>query len=145
MKIYLDMCSLKRPFDDQSQNRIWIETQSVIRILDAYHAAEVKVCNSEVLVFENSLNPNPIRKRRVAGLLSQFGTPVKANAAIYLRAETISKKGFDDIDALHLAFAEKMNAVYFITCDDRILSLAGRGGLFVKVTDPSVFIKESGI
>jgi len=139
------MCSIKRPFDDQSQNRIWIETQSVIRILDAFHTAEIKVCNSEALVFENSLNPNPIRKKRVASLLSRFGTPFKGSLSIYQRAEIIHRKGIDDIDALHLAFAEKMNAVYFITCDDHILSLAGRCGLLVKVTDPAVFIKETGL
>ena len=26
MKVYLDMCALKRPFDDQRQGRILIET-----------------------------------------------------------------------------------------------------------------------
>ena len=35
MKIYLDMCALKRPFDDQRQGRIMIETAAVTRILEA--------------------------------------------------------------------------------------------------------------
>lgn len=35
MKVYLDMCALKRPFDDQTQGRILIETMAVTRMLDA--------------------------------------------------------------------------------------------------------------
>ena len=31
--------------------------------------------------------------------------------------------GFSDIDALHIALAEKVRADYFITCDDEIIKL----------------------
>lgn len=34
MKIYLDMCCLSRPCDDQSQPRIRVETEAVLAILD---------------------------------------------------------------------------------------------------------------
>ena len=33
-KIYLDVCCLNRPFDDQSQPRIRLEAQAVLAILD---------------------------------------------------------------------------------------------------------------
>ena len=35
MLIYLDMCCLKRPFDDQSQPRIRLETEAVLALLTA--------------------------------------------------------------------------------------------------------------
>jgi len=33
VRIYLDMCALKRPFDDQSNGRIALETTAVLSIL----------------------------------------------------------------------------------------------------------------
>lgn len=33
MKIYLDTCSLQRPFDDRSQMRIALEAQAILEIL----------------------------------------------------------------------------------------------------------------
>lgn len=33
MVIYLDVCCLKRPFDDQAQPRIRIETEAVLGLL----------------------------------------------------------------------------------------------------------------
>lgn len=33
MKIYLDCCSLRRPFDDKSQPRIAVEAEAVLVIL----------------------------------------------------------------------------------------------------------------
>lgn len=35
MKIYLDMCCLKRPFDNQSQPRIAMETSAILGVLAA--------------------------------------------------------------------------------------------------------------
>ena len=34
MKIYLDVCCLNRPFDNQAQDRIRLETEAVVLILD---------------------------------------------------------------------------------------------------------------
>jgi len=34
MRLYLDMCVWKRPFDDQSDDRNWIESQAIMRIFD---------------------------------------------------------------------------------------------------------------
>ncbi|WP_373529089.1 hypothetical protein [Nostoc sp.] len=31
--IYLDVCCLNRPFDDQTQERIFLEAEAVLRIL----------------------------------------------------------------------------------------------------------------
>ena len=46
------------------------------------------------------------------------------------------------MDALHLAFAEEMQADFFITCDDDLLETAPRLRLKTTVTDPITFVKE---
>jgi len=40
MKIYLDACCLNRPFDDQSQARIRVESEIIIFILSRIYEKE---------------------------------------------------------------------------------------------------------
>jgi hypothetical protein len=142
MRIYLDMCALKRPFDDQTQGRILIETTAVIRILDAVHAGLVTLCNSAALVAENRRNPNRQRRERVSALLASVGPPSYATPGIFTRSEALIRQGFHDMDALHLAFAEYLKADYFVTVDDEILGQSGETKIGVKVVDVIDLLKE---
>jgi len=47
MKIYLDVCCLNRPFDDQTQDRIHLEAESVMTILR--HAETHIMVDREIL------------------------------------------------------------------------------------------------
>jgi hypothetical protein len=145
VKVYLDMCSLKRPFDDQNQSRTWIETQAVIRILDAFHRGRCAVVNSDALLYENSRNPKPVRRNRVGVLLNSFGRPVAGTAAVTRRAIEIRSFGIPDMDALHLAMAEKAGCVYFITCDEALLRRTRHMEMGLVVTSPTVFVEENDV
>lgn len=141
MKVYLDMCALKRPFDNQSQGRIWLESRAVTRVLRAFAAGAFTVCNSSALEFENSQNPNPRRRARAAALLASFGRPAPANAAIFRRAAEVRALGFQDMDALHLSFAESAAADYFVTTDDDVLKRSRTAALKVEVVDPVTLMR----
>lgn len=145
LKVYLDMCALKRPFDDQSQGRIWIETQAVMRILRAIDRNAVRGCNSAVLKDENGRNTNAARRERVARLLSRLGMQAHATEEIFSRAEQLRSYGFKDVDALHIAFAEAMGAKFFISCDDAILGFANDERVRVGIIDPVSFVEGSDI
>jgi hypothetical protein len=145
MRVYLDMCALKRPFDDQTQGRILIETTAVIRILDAAHARLVTLCNSAALVAENRRNPKKRRRERVQALLTTVGPPATASRATFDRAGELVRLGFRDMDALHLAFAEELRVDYFITVDDDLLNRSRRARLGVVVADVIDFIKQGKI
>jgi len=142
MKVYLDMCALKRPFDDQTQGRILIETTAVTRILDATAAGVLTLCNSAALVAENRRNPNRQRRERVSALLASIGSPVPATPGIFTRAEDLARYGLRDMDALHLAFAEYLKADYFVTVDDEVLTRSAKTKLGVKVTDVIDLLEE---
>ena len=49
------------------------------------------------------------------------------------RVNVLKELGFPDIDALHVALAEKARADYFVTCDDDIIKLYKRHKDLVKV------------
>ena len=49
------------------------------------------------------------------------------------RAKFLKGLGFSDIDALHIALAERSEVDYFITCDDEITKLYKKHRNFIKV------------
>lgn len=54
MKIYLDMCCFNRPYDDQAQSRIRIETEAKIVIQQKIKDGEHELLWSSTLDFECS-------------------------------------------------------------------------------------------
>lgn len=58
MRLYLDMCVYNRPFDDQGQSRIMLETQIFIMLLSMISEGRFELLNSFALEDENSKNPN---------------------------------------------------------------------------------------
>lgn len=61
-RIYLDNCCLNRPYDDQSQLRISLETQAKIYIQNLVKTGQLELATSYVLQYENSRNPFDLRR-----------------------------------------------------------------------------------
>jgi hypothetical protein len=49
-RIYLDVCCLNRPFDDQTQDRVHLEAEAVILILTHCQAGEWEWISSEAVI-----------------------------------------------------------------------------------------------
>ena len=121
MRVYLDNCMFNRPFDDQTQPRIWLETLALALILQLVEAGEAVLINSTVLEFENSRNPSSLRQDWMSRCLEQAVDYQYVDETIRERAEALEKHGLKAIDSLHVACAEFAGADYFLTCDDRLL------------------------
>ena len=121
MIIYLDTSVYNRPFDDQTQPRIWLETLALALILQLVEAGEATLVNSSVLEFENSQNPFSLRQNWMTRCLEQATAYQRVDKSIRARAETLEGSGLRAIDSLHVACAEAVGADYFLTCDDRLL------------------------
>jgi hypothetical protein len=67
MRIYVDMCCLKRPFDDQSQPRIRLDSEAVLALLAA-ESATVDFIRSASLRLEN--RQKPLIQRAAEGSIS---------------------------------------------------------------------------
>ena len=65
MRIYLDVCCLNRPFDDQTQDRIHLESEAVILILKRVRSGNWEWISSEAVDFEVRQTPDAERRRRV--------------------------------------------------------------------------------
>jgi predicted nucleic acid-binding protein len=144
MKIYLDTCCLNRPFDDQSQERIRLETEAVAIILGRITQKQWLWLGSQALEIEIEHTPDfdqQSRMKRVAGFVKQV---VEIGEKELGRARELEKLGFGAFDAVHLACAESGSADVFLTTDDRLLKTARRHTKKIRVTvkNPLDWLKE---
>ena len=65
MKIYLDNCCFNRPFDDQNQIKIKIETEAILYIQEKIIDKKHELVWSYMLDYENSFNPFPERRTSI--------------------------------------------------------------------------------
>jgi predicted nucleic acid-binding protein len=145
MKVYLDVSCLNRPFDDQSQPRIRLESEAVSVILEQIDAHRWRHVSSQIAEFEIAAIPDPERRRRVRVLLPPRRDTIRLSARIFARAAVLERLGFKPADALHVAAAEYLRADVLLTCDDRLCRQAARHRslLKVRVANPLTWLKEN--
>jgi len=119
-QIYLDTSVYNRPFDDQGQPRIWLETLAFSVLLQMIEEKRIALVTSSVIRYENSRNPFPDRQRWVSQVIALASTIQRVDTSIRLRAVTLENMGVNPLDALHLACAEAAAVDWFVTCDDRL-------------------------
>ncbi len=108
MKIYLDNCCYNRPYDDQSQLRISLETQAKLYIQDLVKQRKAELVTSYVLWYENSLNPFEIRKMSIGEFMQENTAEyidIDKAEDIKTKAEEIMRTGVKMKDAYHVACA----------------------------------------
>ncbi len=140
MRVYLDTSVLNRPFDDQSQVKIFLETQAFILILTLIESQQIALVSSSVLEYENSRNSRLERANAVNLWLSLSNIYQKLTPEIRLRAKALEEMGVKSLDALHIASAEASRSDYFLTCDKRLINRCQE--LDLKVMNPTYFITE---
>lgn len=122
VKIYLDSCVYNRPFDDYQQDeRIFIEAMAFYVILHLIENGQIKIINSDALIYENEQIADPERRKRVNTYLNKASDFIELSEPIIERAREIIEIGFKSLDALHITMAELSSADYFVTCDDGII------------------------
>jgi len=120
-RIYLDVCALCRPFDDQTQMRIRLETDALQLILSHVRSGNLTLVVSPTHDVEIGTIDDLTEREHLLSTLRQIGHRVAFDLKqTRKRAERLTQQGLGPADAAHLAFAEEAEAE-FITCDDRLL------------------------
>ena len=146
MRVYLDCCSLQRPFDDRSQPRIAVEAEAVLVILALCESDHLKLISSKALLFEISRIPDQARKDGALAILRIAEEAVELIPEIEAHSRRLGDAGIKPLDALHLASASAAKADYFCTCDDKFLRKAeSLEGLDTKVVSPTELVMELDI
>lgn len=144
MKIYLDVCCLNRPFDDQTQDRVHFEAEAVLSIINHIENKKWQWFSSDAVAYEISKTPNEERQERLWSLESQATHVLDLTETILQHADSIQQLGFTRYDALHLAFAKSVNVDVFLSTDDKLLKRAKRYSEKIKVTvsNPLSWLQE---
>lgn len=142
MKLYLDNCCFNRPFDDQTQLKIHLESQAKLAVQDMIINQKHSLVWSYMLEYENSQNPFEIRKDSIVKWKDIADTYVEENENILTVAEELLSKGIKAKDAIHIACAAETHCDYFLTTDIGILK---KNIDVVKVVNPIDFIRETEV
>ena len=120
-KVYLDTSVYNRPFDEQKQARIWLETLAFSVILQLLENQELKLITSSVLTYETSRNPHRQRREWVDRIAKMASSHQLVTESLRERANLLAASNIKPLDALHIACAETAVADFFVTCDDRLI------------------------
>ena len=143
MRIYLDNCCYNRPFDDQTQDRIHIESEAVLAILKACENGLLQILSSPVVKLEIDKFSNEDKREKVLALYSIANPDIPFTEEIKNRAEDIrSKSSIRLMDSLHVATAEAGKVDAMLTTDDRLIKACEKLRLGIKVVNPVTFIME---
>lgn len=142
MRIYLDNCSYNRPYDDQSQIRICLETQAKLHIQDMIRRRQIELVTSYVLDFENSRNRSVQKKTAIEKFMKDYTALYVSNKNeedIKKIATLIMGTGVKEKDAYHVACAIRAECNYFVTTDDRLLKYQSEK---ITLVTPGEFIRR---
>ena len=139
LKVYLDNCCFNRPYDDQTQLKISLETKAKLFIQDLVVNNEIDLVWSYMVEFENNDNPYHYKQTAIAEWRGLSAEVIKENEEIITNAEAIMQTGVKNKDAIHIACAIYANCDYIITTDDRALKHKTDK---IVIANPLDFIKD---
>jgi predicted nucleic acid-binding protein len=122
MRIYLDNCCFNRPFDDQSQIKIKLESEAKIFIQAKISNKEIELAWSYILDYENDFNPFEARKEPIKKWKKYAVVDIKETGKIIEKARMIMNSGIKSKDALHVACSIASKCDYFLTTDTRLIN-----------------------
>jgi len=141
MRVYLDNCCYNRPFDDQSQVRIALESQAKLYVQRLISEGRLDLVVSYISRFENAANPYITRKSAIDAFFrkAEFYVDYSYVESVEKNARDIMRSGVKEKDALHIACAIEGTCRYFITTDRRVLKYFSPQ---IKICDPIDFLRE---
>jgi predicted nucleic acid-binding protein len=144
MRIYFDVCCLNRPFDDQRQERVRLETEALVIAFDRCTTGVWEWVSSEQVSLEIRQTSDRDRRERLQLAASNANEIVALTPGHFERAAQLVEWGFPPADALHIACAEAGGVDVFLTTDDQLLRRSVRHStrLNVRVANPLQWLSE---
>ncbi len=142
MKLYLDLCCFNRPFDDQSQLLVRLQTEAKLAVQDSVRNGNHTLIWSAILDLENANNPDFERKTAIDVWKLFAEVDVVTTVAVEDLAIPLAEDGLKAMDALHVASAIEAGAECFLTTDKQILRKM-KSDKRIQVLDPVDFIRKT--
>ena len=139
-RIYLDICTFNRPFDDQNQLKIKLETEAKLHIQQEIIMGTYELVWSYILEYENNQNNFTDRRNTIYDWKKVAKIHCTENDKIINYAEKLKiKTNIRTKDALHIACSVYTNSDYLITTDKQLFNLKFDD---IKIINPLTFLNE---
>ena len=143
MRLYLDVCCFNRPFDDQAQTRIRLETESKLVLQDLVRTGKHALVWSYIMDFEVANNPFEERIRHILEWRKLASEVIHECDAVLEVAKCLVSDGVSAYDALHVGCAVAGRCDVFVSTDDRLLRKVERTGLIeARTPGPALAFAE---
>lgn len=142
MRIYMDACCLNRPFDDLSQDRVYLEAEATLSIISHCEKRSWVLLANSIIDYELSKIPDADRYESVQALYLAAHERIPLTEQTEQRAAYLLSQGLKPFDSLHLALAEAHGADVFLTTDDRLLRAAKKLNIAIEVANPVSWLME---
>jgi predicted nucleic acid-binding protein len=129
-----------RPFDDQTQIRIRLESEAKLYVQDKIKSEGIELIWSYILEIENTQNPHDERRIAIQKWKNLSTIKIAESPKVLTNANQFLKFGIKPKDALHVASAIEGEADYFLTTDDQLLSGINRSNI-IEALNPVDYIK----
>lgn len=142
MRVYLDNCCYNRPYDDQTQLKISLETQAKLFIQEQIVLGKIDLVSSYVLIAENCMNRVLSKRENIKHFIdknTKTYVSVRHKQEIENKAKEIMETGVKFMDACHVACALFAGCDYFLSTDNRLLKYRNTEIRIVNLID---FLKE---
>ena len=140
MLIYLDICCFNRPFDDQSDLIVRLQTEAKLYVQDMIRGGSLTLIWSAIMDIENAANPDINRKVAIGDWQKIRFVDVPVSKRVESMADKLALGGVKPMDALHVACAIEAQAEYFLTTDKALLRKMAKNDS-PRVIDPVDFIR----
>lgn len=142
MRIYFDCCCYNRPFDDLTQLRVRLEAEAVLAILCITQNNGWTLVSSDVIDLEISGVKNIAKRNKITELCNLAQEKILTTESIALRADELQSFGVKVLDSFHIAVAEHSGIDILFSTDDKLVNLANRLSLLVRVANPLNWLPE---
>jgi len=138
----MDVCSLSRPFDDLTQDKIYLEAEAVLSIVSRCETDDWTLIGSGIIEYELSNISDEEKFEQVQSIYSVTNERIALTMQAEERAKHFQKNGIKPLDSLHLALAEAYNVDVFLTTDNHFLDKANQLNVKIKTANPVTWLME---
>ena len=145
MLVYLDNCCYNRPYDDQTQLKISIETQAKLRIQNLIKDRKMDLATSYISFYENSKNTQDFKRKSIESFMkrnAKINIHSDKSDEIEAKANEIMATGVKPYDAYHVAAAIIAGCDYFFTTDRRLLKFKTEEVIMANPVDVLEILEE---
>jgi predicted nucleic acid-binding protein len=141
LRIHLDNCTFNRPFDNQNQLKIKLETEAKLYIQQAIINGTYELVWSYILEYENNQNRFDDRRNSIYEWKNVAKIHCVENEQIIEYAENLQKQSnIRTKDALHIACSVYTHSDYLLTTDKQLYNLKLND---MRILNPLEFLNEA--